>query len=415
MATICLNMIVKDEAAIIADTLKNILDYMRIDYWVIADTGSSDDTMGIIQRFFAERGIAGELVQHPWKNFGHNRQLALEAARGKGDYVFFFDADDRFEGTFALPEPLIADAYSFYLSNMAKTTRYPRRLLVKNNDSLHWVGVLHEVITPKDPSQSVEHFIEGDYHVVSGRFGARNQDPDKYLKDAQILAQAFEEETDMVLKRRYSYYCGQSYRDAQQPALAAQWFERNLSLFPSLIGEEARFSFIALGAEYRKLGDSARTIQAWLNAYNAVPQNAEALGLLAEYYFQLERYQLGYEAAKKAIELPAPNPRQTLFINEPVHRYVLWYELGRNAIKLSLWDEVYRSAKYLIHQPEHSDALNAFILNILEALKSHIERDSFQDALAIHRRLKHMTRLNDESQQKRQQLLQWFEQHFHQP
>lgn len=49
--TICLNMIVKNESHIIASTLKNILEHIKIDYWVISDTGSTDDTVDIIQDF----------------------------------------------------------------------------------------------------------------------------------------------------------------------------------------------------------------------------------------------------------------------------------------------------------------------------------------------------------------------------
>ena len=135
MSTICLNMIVKNEASIIVDTLTNILANIHIDYWVIADTGSDDGTQSVIQTFFQQRGIPGELLQHEWKNFGHNRELALQGAQGKTDYVFFFDADDRFEGTLALPEQLTATIYNFYLTNMVRTTRYPRRLLVKNDGS----------------------------------------------------------------------------------------------------------------------------------------------------------------------------------------------------------------------------------------------------------------------------------------
>ena len=43
--TICLNMIVKNESHIIESTLNNILDQLPIDYWIISDTGSTDDTM----------------------------------------------------------------------------------------------------------------------------------------------------------------------------------------------------------------------------------------------------------------------------------------------------------------------------------------------------------------------------------
>ena len=48
--TICLNMIVKDEAHIITETLNNISKY--IDYWVISDTGSTDGTQDLIKNFF---------------------------------------------------------------------------------------------------------------------------------------------------------------------------------------------------------------------------------------------------------------------------------------------------------------------------------------------------------------------------
>ena len=41
--TICLNMIVKNESKIIRETLVNICKYIKLDYWVISDTGSSDD------------------------------------------------------------------------------------------------------------------------------------------------------------------------------------------------------------------------------------------------------------------------------------------------------------------------------------------------------------------------------------
>ena len=75
--TICLNMIVKDEAHIIENTLIKLLDKVKIDYWVISDTGSTDNTKEIIVDFFKQRGIPGELYDDAWQNFGHNRTMAL--------------------------------------------------------------------------------------------------------------------------------------------------------------------------------------------------------------------------------------------------------------------------------------------------------------------------------------------------
>src|SRR5258708_9713159 len=88
--TICLNMIVKNEAPVI----RRCLDSVRplIDHWVIVDTGSTDGTRDIIRDCL--RDVPGELHERPWKNFAHNRNEALALARGHGDYVFLIDADE---------------------------------------------------------------------------------------------------------------------------------------------------------------------------------------------------------------------------------------------------------------------------------------------------------------------------------
>ena len=81
MHYLCLNMIVKDESHIIKETLESVVKY--IDYYVISDTGSTDDTISIIKNFFDEKGISGEIYNDKWVDFGHNRSLALEHAYGK--------------------------------------------------------------------------------------------------------------------------------------------------------------------------------------------------------------------------------------------------------------------------------------------------------------------------------------------
>ena len=76
MVTICLNMIVKNESKIITRMLDSV--YKIIDYWVICDTGSTDNTRNIIINYFKEKQINGELIEEPWQNFGYNRTYALK-------------------------------------------------------------------------------------------------------------------------------------------------------------------------------------------------------------------------------------------------------------------------------------------------------------------------------------------------
>jgi len=52
-------MIVRDESHVILETLHSVSPY--IDYWVICDTGSKEDTKEKIQSYFSYVDIPGEL------------------------------------------------------------------------------------------------------------------------------------------------------------------------------------------------------------------------------------------------------------------------------------------------------------------------------------------------------------------
>ena len=74
--TICLCAIVKNEGKI----LKRLIDSCRkiIDYWVIIDTGSTDDTLKVIFKELQDK-IPGELHESKFVNFGHNRTELIKS------------------------------------------------------------------------------------------------------------------------------------------------------------------------------------------------------------------------------------------------------------------------------------------------------------------------------------------------
>src|SRR3954471_4745714 len=87
--TICLCMIVKNESQVIDRALKSVLPY--IDYWVICDTGSTDNTPAVIlQHLYI---VPGEIHHIEWVNFGYNRTKAIQLAQNKADYILVMDAD----------------------------------------------------------------------------------------------------------------------------------------------------------------------------------------------------------------------------------------------------------------------------------------------------------------------------------
>ena len=93
--TLCLNMIVKNESAVIERLLDSVIGI--IDTYCICDTGSTDDTKGIIERYFASRNMKGRLIDLPFLDFGFNRNYALQAARDLASHVLLLDADMKLE------------------------------------------------------------------------------------------------------------------------------------------------------------------------------------------------------------------------------------------------------------------------------------------------------------------------------
>lgn len=131
--TICLNMIVKNESHVIEKTLQNLCNKLRIDYWVISDTGSTDNTVELIENFFDKKQINGEIYNDEWQDFGHNRTLALNQAYNKTDYLFIFDADDKILGEINIPNNLDKDGY---LLKIGTDFTYNRPLLINNRKKM---------------------------------------------------------------------------------------------------------------------------------------------------------------------------------------------------------------------------------------------------------------------------------------
>src|SRR5215472_9642715 len=94
MPRLCWSAIVKDESARIERCVRSLLPY--VDCAIVLDTGSTDDTPGIIKRMFREAGKQVEVWEHPFEDFAASRNRALEAARNSKiawDYVLLVDAD----------------------------------------------------------------------------------------------------------------------------------------------------------------------------------------------------------------------------------------------------------------------------------------------------------------------------------
>ena len=305
--SICLNMIVKDESAIIIETLDNLCKYFTFSYWLICDTGSQDNTKELIQEYFLEKGISGELIEHPWIDFAHNRTCALNEAYNKSDYLLMADADDRIYNNLKLPN-LRLEQYSL---RFGTEFTYYRPILLSNRRKWKYIGVLHECLQHigSSPSQAV---IDGDYYFGIGTFGARSKDPDKYLKDAILLEQTFEVEENKTLRGRYAFYCAQSYLDARETMKAIDWYLKVLML--DNWTQEKYYACLKLGFLYKELGDGDKMIEFWTTAYKYDRERVDCVTYLMEYFYNRGNHFMVNALYTKCKNYNMKNPETKLFL-----------------------------------------------------------------------------------------------------
>ncbi|MEI7715820.1 MAG: glycosyltransferase [Mycobacterium sp.] len=330
--TICLNMIVKNEAHVILTCLDSVAPY--ISSWVIVDTGSDDGTQDVIRRHMDRLGVPGELHERPWRDFGHNRSEALSLAQGHGGYIWVMDADDMLVGT---PDftGLTADVYTLRLK--APNLLFWRPLLFRDGLRLRYEGVVHEYLASDTPC-AIER-LEGEYHIEISHLGARNLDTQKYVRDRDLLLAEIDRNPQDA---RSVFYLAQSYFCLQDWTNARDCYARRVEL--GGWDEEVFCSMMRVAESMAKLGAAWPDVQdAYLTAWEFRQTRAEPLHAIARHYLLDQRYALGYQFAKLAADIPFPD-QDKLFVDADVYAWravddqgACAFFLGKPAEAVTLW------------------------------------------------------------------------------
>jgi glycosyltransferase involved in cell wall biosynthesis len=329
--SIGLCMIVKNESKMIRRCLQSVRPL--VDFVLIEDTGSSDGTQDVIRDWLKQTGLPGVVFDEPWRDFAYNRTLALARLRENADidYALVMDADDilEFEPDFdpaKFKRSLSADHY--HVRIRLHEVKYGRVQICSNRKAYRYRGVLHEFI--EGPSGHLTSETAQGMTIVAGVEGARSSDPDKYRRDAALLEQALQTETDPFLRSRYTFYLAQSYRDGDEPEKAEAAYLRRAEL--GFWVEEVFMSILEAARLQEALGRPFESVMATYNrAANCVTTRAEAAHGASRYCRLQSRYPEGYEVARCALALvDAPMP-DGLFMIPWVYHYGLLDEYAINA------------------------------------------------------------------------------------
>jgi tetratricopeptide (TPR) repeat protein len=343
---ICLNMIVKNEAHVIERCLRAVSPW--IDTWAIVDTGSTDGTQQVIRGYFDALGMPGVLQEREWKDFGTNRTEALAIAKERAAYTFIIDADEVFQVPldYRLPQ-LQADAYQILHRSGNSDTYFWLPQLIRSALPWRFEGVLHEGLVCTTPHQVEQ--LAGP--VTHGLFdSARNRlDPiDKYSRDASVLEEALKIDPNNT---RYTFYLGQSYRDARQYEKSLLAYQRR-----AVMGgweEEAWYAEFQVARNLERLQRLDEATNAYLRAFERRPARAEPLCDLARMHREAKRYHTAVLFARTAKDIP--EPADTLFVEQGVYR---WRSLDEYAVA-SYWVGKYSESAQASEQLLCSDFLPA--------------------------------------------------------
>jgi hypothetical protein len=338
--TICLCMIVKNEAGVLARCLRSCRDL--IDCWVICDTGSSDGTHELITREL--EGIPGELYRHTWVDFGHNRSVLMELAAGRADYLLLIDADMTVVQSAPLGG-LTADAYM--LRQGDERFDYRNKRLVRGDLRWRYVGVTHEYLSCLDVERSVERL---DALVIDDHGDGGSKD-DKFERDRALLKAELREHPDNA---RAMFYLAQTQRDlgTQTGDIGALASARDLYERRAGMGgweEEVCCAWRQAGRLSAELGEWPRASAAFMAAWEARPSRLEAVHDLVAGL--LDRHQ--HRTANRFTTLAAgvgrlAVPEDILFVEPWVYRWGLLFQHSIAAYWCGELDASIRACKRLL-------------------------------------------------------------------
>ena len=328
---ICLCMIVKNETPVLPRLFRSVKDY--IDYYVIVDTGSTDDTIALIRREMSGYGIEGEVHERPWVNFGVNRQQALElaVAANKCDWLLFIDADEELGVSDPKFYEKLEPGVSYDIEKHQSGTRYAVPHLVNIKASrFRWEGVVHNylVTVAGSKTRKLRHDVWIVYHHGQGAKSHGLTQEQKYLRDAKLL------EEDLAKNPgnpRSQFYLGQSYRDAGHHAKAYVEYKKRARM--EGWAEEKFVAQLEAARAAQRLEEAEEiVVREYLEAYELRPTRVEPLHDLARYFRMKGQYGKAYAFARTGVELERPDDQ--LFINQHIYDWRMLDELSVAAYRI---------------------------------------------------------------------------------
>lgn len=312
IASLCLVMIVKNEAEGIADTLRSVKGC--IDNYAILDTGSEDQTVAIIQREL--QGVEGRIYSGEFVNFEVTRNEALELGKASGcSHALLLDADNILDGAGKLHEWINREAVSndiraYEIPVVIGDTYFQQTKIVGLAGDWKFKGLVHEVLISETQSPEILQETVRIRHCPKEKSQKVTQE--RWKKDIEILKKQVEGKPE---DSRTVFYLALTFYWLGDKDEAEHYFWKRIRLngwSEEVFESYMHLARISVGPEY------------YLKyAMRIAPHRAEPLVELAEFHRTREDWTLSRIYALAATEIGYPE-KDRLFIQSSCYTWKAW-------------------------------------------------------------------------------------------
>lgn len=319
MVKIILISMIKNEAKIIERCIKSALPIL--DAICITDTGSTDDTVNIVNNIIKNLKIPGKLYLDQWKDFCYNRNNSFLNAITyckelnwdlDTTYGLLLDADMQLViGNF---DKNILNKNGHNIIQDNQYIEYYNTRFIKLSCNWKCVGVTHEYWDGGETEQIKKNLV---YINDIGDGGCKS---DKTERDIRLLEEGIKNEPKNM---RYYFYLAQSYKDSGKFKKAIEFFKKRINMGGWF--EEIWYSHYMISKCYLLL-ENPEKYEAWaLKAYKYRKQRAESIYMLTKYFREEGQHFKAYHYYLMGKDIPQLD-NDILFIEKDVYLGLFEYE-----------------------------------------------------------------------------------------
>lgn len=281
-------------------------NFSLIDRWTILDTGSTDETIEIINRILVGKK-EGTLYQEPFINFRDSRNRLLDLAGNSCKFNLTLDDTYIVEGDLrSFLNEVRSDQYSnsFTLYIHSDDTKYGSNRIIKSDSGLRYIFRIHEVISDKNNINVV--IPENRAFIDDKRFDyMEKRTMERKQLDLKLL---YEEVEENPMEPRTYYYLAQTYSLLEEYEKAFFYFMKRCEFTNSgFIQERVDAAFEAARLANFKLNKPwDECEQLYIKAFRIDESRHESLYFIGIHYYLEGNIRIAYDYFKQAFKLGFP-------------------------------------------------------------------------------------------------------------